>query len=85
MRISPKFEATDAGFSRRIDAVAARRQFNLSIGLLAALAFSALLAAFTLRIPTPTGLHLSTRLTVQAPQFAPVQHAVRDMAGQRGG
>jgi hypothetical protein len=42
-------KAPEAGFSRGPDAESARRQFNVSLGLIAALACAAGLLAFTLR------------------------------------
>lgn len=47
-------KAPEAGFSRSWDAESARRQFNVSLGLIAALAFAAGLLAYSLRIgPAP--------------------------------
>ncbi|MFO1115624.1 MAG: hypothetical protein U1E28_08075 [Beijerinckiaceae bacterium] len=47
-------KAPEAGFSRSWDAESARRQFNVSLGLIAALAFAAGLLAFSLRLgPAP--------------------------------
>jgi hypothetical protein len=47
-------KAPEAGFSRSWDADSARRQFNVSLGLIAALAFAAGLLAYSLRIgPAP--------------------------------
>ena len=47
-------KAPEAGFSRSWDAESARRQFNVSLGLIAALAFAAGLLAYSLRIgPSP--------------------------------
>ena len=43
-------KAPEAGFSRSWDAESARRQFNVSLGLIAALAFAAGLLAYSLRI-----------------------------------
>ncbi|MFV0280571.1 MAG: hypothetical protein ACK5JM_07405 [Rhodoblastus sp.] len=42
-------KATDAGFTRRWDADVARRQFNVSLALMAALAFCLGLVAYTMR------------------------------------
>ena len=47
-------KAPEAGFSRQWDADAARRQFNVSLGLIAALALAVGLLAFTLRGAGPT-------------------------------
>ena len=47
-------KAPEAGFSRSWNAESARRQFNVSLGLIAALAFAAGLLAYSLRIgPSP--------------------------------
>ena len=47
-------KAPEAGFSRQWDAEAARRQFNVSLGLIAALACAAGLLAFSMRGEGPT-------------------------------
>ncbi|MDE2363167.1 MAG: hypothetical protein KGM42_10865 [Hyphomicrobiales bacterium] len=55
MSVVDHFHKTpDAGFSRSWDAESARRQFNVSLALIAALAFAAGLLAYSLRIgPAP--------------------------------
>jgi len=47
-------KAPEAGFSRQWDADSARRQFNVSLILIAALAFAAGLLAFSMRTPPRT-------------------------------
>ena len=42
-------KAPEAGFSRRYDAEAARRQFNVSLALIASLAFGVGTVAYTMR------------------------------------
>ena len=55
MSVVDHFHKTpEAGFSRSWDAESARRQFNVSLALIAALAFAAGLLAYSLRIgPAP--------------------------------
>ena len=44
-------KAREGGFSREWDADSARRQFNVSLALIAALAFAVGLLAFSMRTP----------------------------------
>jgi hypothetical protein len=55
MSVVDHFHKTpEAGFSRSWSADSARRQFNVSLGLIAALAFATGMLAYSLRIgPTP--------------------------------
>ncbi len=70
----------DAGFIRGIDPAAARRQFNLSIGLVALLCLATLVNAFALtRQPAPRALDHSS---LQPPQIVHAQRAASpDFAG----
>ncbi len=75
----------DAGFMRSVDPQAARRQFNMSLGLIAALGLAILTSALTLRIhPAPAARHVA-RATIQAPQMMPVRQAVFGLLQQPGG
>ena len=64
----------DAGFIRAIDPVAARRQFRVSVGLMAILAVATLASALTLYIPSASP-QVAGRATVQSPQIIHVQQA----------
>ena len=76
---------TDAGFTRRIDPQAARRQFNMSLGLVALIAAASMASALTVRQPVETASREPARLTVQAPQIVHTKQAVRAIEGQIGG
>ena len=73
---------SDAGFIRAIDPVAARRQFRVSLGLMAILGAATLASAMTLAIPAPQQ-GVVARATVQAPQIIHVRHA-GDLRGHGG-
>lgn len=75
----------DAGFTRRIDPQAARRQFNMSLGLVALIAAASMASALTVRQPVETASREPARLTVQAPQIVHTKQAVRSVEGQIGG
>lgn len=63
-------KAPEGGFSREWDAAAARRQFNVSLALIAALAFAVGLLAYSMRVgPQPT------RDVVSATQTSPASPA----------
>jgi len=79
MSIVDHFDRTpDAGFTHGLDPKAARRQFNMSLGLVTVLAVATVSAAFTLglepRHSAPAG---ATRLVVEAPQIVHVRQASR--------
>ena len=60
-------KAPEAGFSRSWDAESARRQFNVSLGLMAALAFAAGLLAWSMRVgPTPQTPQVARTVATQA-------------------
>jgi hypothetical protein len=64
-----------AGYSWSIDPNSARRQFNMSIGLLAVMAVAICAVAFTSDLtPAPVSSR-TARLTVQAPQLVHIQQA----------
>ena len=75
----------DDGFTTRIDPQAARRQFNMSLGMVVALAIATVSAAYTLRIDTSAPAPATSRLVVQAPQVLHVQQARQDTRSQPGG
>jgi hypothetical protein len=75
----------DAGFTRRIDPKAARRQFNMSLGLVVALTVATLGSALTVGAPSVVASREPARLTVQAPQLIHTQQAARTVDGQNGG
>ena len=64
----------DSGFIRSIDPVAARRQFRVSIGLMAILGVATLASAMTLCVP-PATQRVAAGPTVKAPQMIHVRHA----------
>ena len=77
--------ATDAGFIRSIDREAARRQLNMSFGLVVVLSLATLASFLTLGIHTVPANGQSARLTVQAPQIVHTQHADTSAVRQPGG
>ncbi len=59
-------KAPEAGFSRSWDAESARRQFNVSLALIAALAFAAGLLAYSLRIGPAPEMRVTQAATMHA-------------------
>lgn len=55
-------KAPEGGFSREWDTEAARRQLNVSLGLIAALAFAVGILAFSMRVgPPPAPTHVAVQ------------------------
>jgi hypothetical protein len=79
------FDHADGGFIQKIDPQAARRQFNMSLGMVVVLSAATLAAAFTLRIEPVPVTGASVQMVVQAPQLVHVQQAAQDVKRQPGG
>lgn len=61
MSIVDHFEkAPEGGFSREWDAVAARRQFNVSLALIAALAFAVGALAYSMRMDSKPTVNVAS-------------------------
>lgn len=78
----------EPGFTRTIDPEAARRQFNMSLGLVVVLAVAAAAIALSFRFePQILTAHVRApiKLVVQMPQFVQVQQAAEPADQLPGG
>ena len=75
----------DAGFIRAIDREAARRQFNMSLGVGMVLSLATVASALTLGIGPAPAAREASRITVQSPQIVHVQQAETRALRQPGG
>ena len=72
MSVVDHFDKTpEAGFSRQWDAESARRQFSVSLALIAALAFAAGFLAFSLRL-APQRVAVAPSVSLAQSDGAPV-------------
>jgi hypothetical protein len=89
MAIVDHFEPVEEpGFTRAIDPEAARRQFNMSLGLVVVLAIAAAAVALSLRSePQVLAAHLRApvKLVVQMPQHVRVLQAAEHASQLPGG
>ncbi len=65
--------SAEQGFTRQIDPDTARRQFNLSLALVAFIALATFTAALTTKFEAPAPGSGGDRALVQAPSFVHVQ------------
>lgn len=76
----------DHGFTLEIDPETARRQFRLSLGLVAVIVLATLSAMGTLGL-TPRGMDsgLTAQANVRAPQILHIRQAAQGPVGRTGG
>ena len=77
--------SAEHGFTWQIDPDTARRQFNLSIMLVAFIALATFTATLAMKFEAPTQGSGGGRALVQAPSLVHVQQAAHDLSQRPGG
>ena len=86
MSLASHFECNDdVGFIRGVDPKAARRQLNMSLGLVVVLALTTVGAGMTLKSDTNIADAATTpKLVVQAPTIVHVKQAIQGAVAPKG-